>query len=412
MTIPQIRACLALALTLSATSLSAQETRREAIEGQRAERASSLEVYAPGRLERALLYIERNRIIERLSGTDGLYPRVGSVRRGGGFAFGAGYRKPFASRHLVFNADAAMTTKGYRSVGTDVSAPRLLSERLTLTGRARYRYFPQEDYFGLGPESLKGDRVNFLLEESEFAGIAALKPMPWLTWSAKVARLDPRIAAGTDPLHPPIRAVFDDTTAPGLDRQPAFLETGTLLELDSRDQPGNPRSGTYVSLLGARYNDLDDFGYDFSRVGGEIQQYFPIFDKKRVIVMRGAFNRYRPDAGSAVPFYYTLPLGGKDSIRGFADFRFRDLEAVLFNVEYRWEAFAGLDMALFYDLGDVARRWSDFTLAGMKQSWGLGLRFNTYRSVFLRTEVAFGSKEGTRIYFAFGGPLRLERYLR
>ena len=410
-TVP-FRACLLLALTFAATTGWAQETRRETVEQERAARAAALAPYEPGRLERALSYIERNRLVERLSGADGFYPRLGSVQRGGGFAYGAGYRKPFASRRLVFNIDAAMSTKGYRVVGTELSAPGFLSDRLTLIGRGRYRYFPQEDYFGLGPASAETDRSNYLLEERDIGAIAVVRVTPWLTWSSKLARLDPRIAEGTDERQPSIGTVFTDLTAPGLARQPSFAETGMLLEIDSRDQRGNPRSGTYISFLGARYGDLDDLGYDFSRIAGEVQHYVPIFDKKRVFAVRGAFNRYEPSGGSSVPFYYILPLGGKDSIRGFADFRFRDLNAVLFNVEYRWEALSGLDMALFYDAGSVAPRWSDLGSDGVKQSWGLGLRFNTYRSIFMRTEVGFGSGEGTRVYLAFGGPLRLQRYLR
>ena len=85
---------------------------------------------------------------------------------------------------------------------------------------------------------------------------------------------------------------------------------------------------------------------------------------------------------------------------------------MLVNAEYRWEALSGVDMALFYDAGTVAPRWNDLTLAQLKQSWGIGLRFNTYKSIFMRTESAFGSGEGTRVYVAFGGPLRLQRYLR
>jgi hypothetical protein len=71
-----------------------------------------------------------------------------------------------------------------------------------------------------------------------------------------------------------------------------------------------------------------------------------------------------------------------------------------------------MDMALFYDVGSVARRWNDLGSDGWKRSWGLGLRFNTYRSIFMRTELAFGSGEGTRFFVAFGGPLRLQRYMR
>jgi hypothetical protein len=408
----RLRGSLLLVCILSATPAWAQETRRAAVEELRAARAAKVAPYKQGRLERALFYIEQNRLLERLTREEGLYLQIGSIQRGGGFALGGGYRTPFAANHLEFNADAAITMKGYRVAGVDISAPRLFSQRLTLMGRGQYRYFPQEDYFGLGPRSEKVARSTFLLEERELAGVAQVRVTPWLTWSTKVAQLNPRIDDGTDPLHPPIGELFTDVTAPGLAQQPTFLETGTLLELDTRDQRGNPRSGTYVSLLSARFGDLDDLGYDFSRLGAEVQHYVPIFDKKRVIAVRAALNRYQPRGGSTVPFYYILPLGGTDSIRGFTDFRFRDLNSVLFNAEYRWEAFSGLDMALFYDVGSVARRWTDLGSDGWKRSWGIGLRFNTYRSIFMRTELAFGSGEGSRFFVAFGGPLRLQRYMR
>lgn len=408
----RLRGSLLLVCILSATPALAQETRRAAIEELRAARAATVAPYKQGRLERTLFYIEQNRLLQRVTREEGLYLRVGSIQRGGGFAFGGGYRTPFAAGQLVFNADAAITVKGYAVAGVDISAPRLFSERMTLTGRGLYRYFPQEDYFGMGPRSEKDARTTYLLEERELAGIAQVRVTPWLTWSTKVARLDPRVDDGTDRLYPTIGELFTDVTAPGLAQQPAFFETGTMLELDTRDQPGNPRSGTYASLLGARFGDLDDLGYDFSRLSAEVQHYVPIFDKKRVIAVRAALNRYEPRGGSIVPFYYILPLGGTDSIRGFTNFRFRDLNAVLFNAEYRWEAFAGLDMALFYDVGSVAQRWSDLGSDGWKRSWGIGLRFNTYRAIFMRTELAFGSGEGTRVFVAFGGPLRLQRYLR
>jgi hypothetical protein len=402
----------ALAISLAAAPAVAQATRREAIEQQRSARAAQLKPYEPGRVESALTYIERNRLIERLSGRDGFYPRIGSIQRGGGMALGIGYHRPWADRRVVFDVSGAATVRGYFLGAADLSMPRLVSDRLTLAAHGRYRYFPQEDYFGLGPASVKADRANYLLEETEFGTRASLRPLPWFTWTAKAAYRTPRIAAGTDSQYPAVGDVFTPATAPGLLEQPSFFETGSLFEIDSRDQPGNPRSGTYVAVVGARFTDLDDLGYDFSRVGGEVQHYIPIFDKKRVIAVRGAFNSYEPGRGNVVPFYYMLPLGGKDSIRGFADFRFRDLKAVLFNVEYRWEAVGGVDMALFYDVGDARPEWRALTWGGLKQSYGIGFRFNTYKSIFLRTEIAFGSGEGTRTIVAFGAPLRLERYLR
>ena len=114
-----------------------------------------------------------------------------------------------------------------------------------------------------------------------------------------------------------------------------------------------------------------------------------------------------------MPFYYILPLGGKDSIRGFADFRFRDLNAVLFNAEYRWEALSGLDMALFYDAGTVAPRWSHLARTAVKQSWGIGLRFNTYRvRLHAHGSRHSGAAKARGCTWRSAGPLRLQRYLR
>ena len=144
----------------------------------------------------------------------------------------------------------------------------------------------------------------------------------------------------------------------------------------------------------------------------EAQHYVPIFDKKRVIAVRAAVNHYQPDNGSTVPFYYILPLGGKDSIRGFADFRFRDLNAVLLNADIPLGGVVGRRHGRLLRCRHRCPAVEPTGIGRLKQSWGIGLRFNTYKSVFMRTEAAFGSGEGTRLYVTFGGPLRLQRYLR
>ena len=47
--------------------------------------------------------------------------------------------------------------------------------------------------------------------------------------------------------------------------------------------------------------------------------------------------------------FYSPTIGGSHSVRSLSDYRFRDDNIMFFNVEYRWEAFGGLDMALFTD---------------------------------------------------------------
>jgi len=409
-----LRTCSVLLVVLACGigPAGAQSTRREALEQQRAARAADAEPYEPGSLEGALLYVERSRVVERMFGTqDGWYPAVGSVKRGGGFALGAGWRRHFARERLLFNTVGAWTIRGYRTGRVEVRLPRLARDRLEFGVRARHSYFPQEDYYGIGAGSLKADRADYLFSETELAGFGIYRPIPWLSWGAQVAHLSPSIRAGTDSRYPDIANQFTPSTAPGLASQPNFLEVGTLVDVDYRDQPGNPRSGGRYAMILARVSDRNGSEYDYSRVSAVAEQYFPVFDKKRAFAVRVVAHHYSPDGGATVPFYYQPTVGGRDTVRGYSDFRFRDNNALVLNAEYRWEAFAGLDMALFYDRGTVGHHWSDLSLSDMKQSYGISFRFNTYKAVFMRADIAFGG-EGTRTYLAFGAPLKIERYLR
>jgi outer membrane protein assembly factor BamA len=94
-------------------------------------------------------------------------------------------------------------------------------------------------------------------------------------------------------------------------------------------------------------------------------------------------------------------IGGSNSVRSFREFRFRDENAFYMNFEYRWEAFSGLDMGLFIDKGKVAADWEDINFRDLKTAYGIGFRFNTYKSVFLRIDIATGGGEGTRMFFKF-----------
>ena len=93
-------------------------------------------------------------------------------------------------------------------------------------------------------------------------------------------------------------------------------------------------------------------------------------------------------------------LGGADDLRGFREYRFRDNNIVVLNAEYRWEAFSGLDLALFVDAGQVAAKPTDIDFADLQKSYGFGFRFNTAKSVFVRMDVGL-SKEGRQVFLKF-----------
>jgi outer membrane protein assembly factor BamA len=378
------------------------DTRAELLQTIRAQKAETLAPYEPTTIEKTLLYIEEHRIIERLSTADGWYPRIGGLTTGGGFAGGAGYRKHLFDDELFVDLSGAISTKAYKSVDVNVSYPNLLGGHLEIGSAFRYHDFPQEDFFGIGNGSTLDTRSNYAIESTDINGRVVVKPISWLRVGAEFGLFSPDVTPGTDPLYAPTQTLFTDVQAPGLDAQPDFRYQNMFVEVDYRDQPGNARSGGLWRAQFSMWNDRDLNQYDFGRFDGEIAHFFPIFDKKRVFAVRLGVSYVNNEPGHRVPFYFLPYIGGSDTVRGYREFRFRDENVVFMNAEYRWEAFSGLDMALFFDAGEVRDNWELIDLQDLKTSYGIGFRFNTYKSVFLRFDIAAGGGEGTRLFFKFG----------
>ena len=396
---------IACVSVMCAAAVSAQEpeasSRAELLAKLREQKAQNLQPYEPKGMEKALLYIEEHRIVERLSIADGWYPRIGGLTTGGGFAGGVGYRKHLFGDQFFLNASTAISTKAYKEVVADASLPGLVNGWLEIGTNVHWRDFPQEDFFGIGGDSLLTNRTNYAHESAGISGRVALKPVRWLRFGTEIGHVSQTIGTGTDRRFPSTETVFTDADAAGLAEQPSFLFKNLFIEIDYRDQPGNPRSGGLWRATYGSWNERELNQYDFGRFDAEAAHFFPIFDKKRVFALRVGVSYVNNDRGNRVPFYYLPYIGGSNTLRGFKEFRFRDENVVFMNVEYRWEAFAGLDMALFFDAGEARSDWQEIDFRDAKTSYGIGFRFNTYKSVFMRLDLGAGG-EGRQIFFKFG----------
>ena len=388
---------------LTAAGASAQETRIEALEKKRAEKAARVQPYELSKLEKTLLYVEETDPLSRIAPHNGFYIQYGYTAKpvGSGIAFGGGWRHDLLDRNARVVFEVGHSFRGYRMGRVDFSLPYLLDERLELGVEGSYQSNPQEDFYGLGFGSQRSDRVNYEFEAPGYQARVALKPVRWFNVGVRVGRLDVNLDRGTDKRFPSIEERFSPFDAPGLTQQPNYTYSDLFSTLDTRDQPGNARSGSYVGVQWRRYTDSDFDRYSFHSVELEAQQFLPIFDKKRVFAARLRLSTTTAGDGHEVPFYMQPTLGGSDSLRSYSDFRFRDRNMATLNLEYRWEAFSGLDMALFSDFGSVAPRVSQLEFADVRGAYGIGLRFNTYKAVFLRLDVAAGGSEGLRTHLKF-----------
>jgi hypothetical protein len=396
-------ALLVMALIAVPATTAAQDTRAEVLEQQRAEKASKLEPYEPSRLEKLLTDLEDGKYRRMIFPHNGFFAEYGYKYKpvGGGVGFGGGFRHDLFGRQARIMLEAGATFRDYGILIADFWFPRLARGRLELGIEGTYRYQPQDDFYGIGLGSVEDDRVSFLYKGTDVQGRAILTLKPWLRLGSRLGHLAPEIGSGADTRFPSIEDSFDDTAAPGLTAQPNFTYGEGFAVVDYRDEPGNARYGGYYAAGWRRYSDRDLNRYSFDNVDVVLQQYLPIFDKKRVFAFQAAAILTTAADGHEVPFYLRPTLGGHRTLRSVADYRFRDTNALWMNFEYRWEAFGLLDMALFTDWGEVAPRASDLRLSDLKRAYGIGFRINTAQEVLIRFDIGTGAGEGVRYYFKF-----------
>ncbi len=395
---------VALGMLALAGRASAQEptTRAEALRLEREAKAEQLTPPESSRLERALIRLENDRVLERLlSPPVGLYPILGSITSGGGFAVGPGYRRPrLLGGQVDLNVFGAGTLRRYWMLDATATMPRLAGGRVFADVGARRYDFPSEEFFGIGGDSSREDSVTYGLKNLVVGGGAGVRPHPWLSIAGRVEWLTPRVSGGTRDRS--IQDLFDDASTPGLERQPDFLRYGLSADFNYRQPLGNPRRGGRYFVAYSHFDDRDLDAYSFSRVDVDLQQYIPLFTERRVLALRMMTSASDAADQNQVPFYLQRTLGGPDDLRGFRRFRFRDKNLLLLQAEYRWEIFTAVDGAIFYDAGKVASRVEDLDFSDLESDYGIGFRFGTANGVFLRVEGAFGSRGGKHFVLRYG----------
>lgn len=389
---------------LSVVRVWAQEpqTRAETLSQAREEKSAKTTPYVPGRLERTLLWLENQRVLERvLNPAEGIYPKIGNVTAGGGFAVGPAYRRPaLFGGHADFSAFAMGALTRYWMIDARLTLPRLAGNRAFAELYGQRFDFPSEDYFGTGPSSRREDFTTFGLRNTIGGARGGLRPLSWLSIGIGADLSSPRTSGGREGRS--IDTVFNPDTAPGLNDETDFLRYELFADLNYRTPRGNPRKGGRYLLRYEKFDDRTGGQYGFDRLEADLQQYIPLVKDRRVLALRAFVSNAEADEGQQVPFYFLRTLGGPDDLRGFRRFRFRDSALLLMQAEYRWEIFTAMDGAIFYDTGMVAADPGSFNVDDLESDYGIGFRFGTSNGVFLRIEGAFGSSGGKHFVMRFG----------
>ena len=395
--------CFTACLLLRVPCLFGQaDSRAEEIQREREQAHRQARPETMNKVEKAIYHVEENRILPRInSGWNGLRAKIGGLPQGGGFAAGPEYhREDLLSGALSFRTSAELSTKLYQKYELQLSLPKLAGQHLFVDFHSVHRNYPQINYYGAGPKSLKGQRSNYRLEDTASDFTVGVRPIRMLRLGGSAGYVWVNTGPGTDSRFISTEKQFTPSQAPGVDRQTDFFRYGGFVQLDYRDDPRGPKSGgNYVGQY-TWYKDTQFHRYGFDRLDVNLEQYIGLFNRRRVLALRARTTLTDAAAGQVLPFYMQPVLGGSDDLRGFRPFRFADQNMLNLTAEYRWEAFSGLDMAIFFDAGKVFPTHSQLNFSHLEGCGGFGLRFNVLNRTFIRMDFGW-SREGMQVWFKF-----------
>jgi len=364
----------------------------------------------PDFIERAVIFADRRQGNGEF--TNGFYPDLFNMIPGAGWiSAGPGYRQWYAKDRAFVDTSMAVSWRGYKLIQGRVELPTIARSRIALGAHYRWQDFTQIGFYGTGPESLEANHSEYGLRSQNLIGYAALRPFEALSIAAQIGWLSPSVrprGGWFEGNTADTRTVFPANPVYAVPDQGTFVQREVSVTADTRDFPRHATSGGLYRAAVADYDDSEGV-FSFRRYEAEAARFMPVAGSRVVIAVRGWLVGSDTSAGQSVPFYLQPSLGGDNSLRSYADFRFHDRNMLVFNAEGRIALMAHIDAAVFLDAGNVAPRVSDLNLD--KRSYGAGLRLHTRQQTFGRVDIARGD-EGWRLLFRLGDPLALSRLSR
>ena len=348
---------------------------------------------------------------------------MGSVAPGGGISGGIGYSpKPYSKGRLFISARALGSQKQYWTLEAGVAFQSANRFRVEAFGRGRR--MTQLPFFGIGPQAMESSETSFLLLDRSAGVLAWVRPHPSFAVGSRLEGLWPRVGRGRNADLPSIEQRFNEASAPGVTAQPSFSRYQAFVDINYPTGANvQARQGGDVEIGYNVYHDNSGGRYSFRRFNAEARQRFMVLGVDRKLTLHGLISTATTAAGHDVPFYlqptlggasnllafHESPIGGDETVatlRGVRNFRFRDRDLILGQIEFRQKLprpLGLLDVGAFIDVGKVGHAWGDLNLSqGVKHSFGLSLSLMRGTATIARFDLGFGAGEGTHGFLTPG----------
>ncbi|GEM_PF-2531850 len=184
----------------------------------------------------------------------------------------------------------------------------------------------------------------------------------------------------------------------------------------TRNDQYRPTKGSRIEAYIENVGPFFGADYQYSRFMGDARKYFLLFGKYNVLALHARAETLE-GCYEDIPWWELPYLGGRDSMRGYWEGRFRGRGSLLTNAEFRYHIYHLkkklwkikldflIDGNLFFDAGRVFRYsddWHDTPFENWKYTGGFGVRFTTPPNLMGRADIGFSREQEFATYFNFG----------
>lgn len=330
---------------------------------------------------------------------------VGGFEQGSGLGGGVQLTSAGAIPAVEFRAAALTSARRDRRFDLEAFFPNIGGSRNHAD--VWFSYVQREtDFFGIGPRTPETLDTQFAITRRSYQASLYRDLAERVQGGVYAQAMYARSAPGQDVTDLPVSL------------RTQIVSFGGFLAYDTRDNRigltrGVNLYGRVASAEGFGHHDaLTHYGWFEGEV--DVRAYAPLGSPRTSLLLRSRGQLKRPKGGgSQIPFYDLSWLGGRQYLRGFASYRFRANNVLLFSSELQQTVYSmtpvrGIDMFASADAGQV---WGDarsstepaildnqkFSSRNWHAGLGGGLQYRHSRSLAARAELG-RSDEGTRIY--------------
>ncbi len=316
---------------------------------------------------------------------------------GGGFAF---KQDDLFKQGMDFRASTYLGIRTRRNFYAGLRDPQLLFSRLGIQTSGFYARLPDEDFFGIGNNSLQDRETNYLYEERNLK-FDLLSKIGRNFIAVGFAYSNTDIKEGRDPNKPTLQDSVDaffGGFVPGFSGAKMWSFQVKFYH-HTRNETGHPTEGGETFIAYEFSDQINGKSFGYRKFTFDLRRYTNLF-YKRVLALRfraEITNRFK---NGQIPFYRMAALGGQFGLRGYRPVRFRDRDAMLGGIEYRWPVHLAAVAYGFFEEGRVfSDMFEDFSFDNFRYSFGGGLRFRGQDGGLIAVLEIAKSKEQIRLNF-------------